>query len=243
VIDMLGVGGQERLRVHMDVHSYATQILSPWGHTTQPPGRLPTMDYLGRLMRDTIATHRGTWYQYGQGSIILYIVSGGSRDYSYGVHSAMGWTIELPGTSFHPPASEIMPVAVETQLGLLALSEFYLPAAQIFLLDPPRTATAGQTTALTAGVENAQSGSAQLSWRLGTSGAFASQPLAHLGETYYRAELPPAACGTTIQYYITAQGASGAIAYYPPGGAADPLELTAYERQMRFSDDVEAPLP
>jgi murein tripeptide amidase MpaA len=125
VIDQLATEG--RFKVHMDIHSYATQLLSPWGYTTNPPPHLQMMHHLARTIRDNIVTHRGTNYQYGQGSVILYVVSGGSRDYSYGVHGAMGWTIELPGTSFHPPASEILPVAQETQLGLLALAETYLP--------------------------------------------------------------------------------------------------------------------
>jgi murein tripeptide amidase MpaA len=124
------LAAEDRLVAHMDIHSYATKLLSPWGYTLQPPPEIHRMDYLGALMRNHIAQTRGTAYWYGQGSVILYIVSGGSRDYTYGQHGALGWTIELPGTSFHPPASEILPVAQESTLGFLALAEHFLPAAQ-----------------------------------------------------------------------------------------------------------------
>jgi hypothetical protein len=128
VIDALAAQG--RLRLHIDIHSYATKFLSAWGWTTQPPPDLHRMNYYGQVLRDAIAASRGTTYQYGTGSVLLYVVSGGSKDYSYGVHDVPAWTIELPGTGFYPPASEIIPVAQETTLGFLSVSELFLPPAQ-----------------------------------------------------------------------------------------------------------------
>ena len=128
VLDALA--GQGRLAAHLDVHSYATKFLSAWGWTTQPAPDLHRFNVLGQALRDAIATHRGTTYLYGAGSVILYVVSGGSKDYTYGVHGAPAWTIELPGTGFYPPATEILPVAQETTLGFLAIAESFLPPSQ-----------------------------------------------------------------------------------------------------------------
>jgi hypothetical protein len=128
IIDMLGQQG--RLRAHLDVHSASQLLLSPWGYTTQPPPALPQFNHLGLTMRNAIATHRGILYQYGPGSLLLYIVSGAARDYSYGTYNAMSWTVELPPQSvnFYPPPSEIIPASAEMALGIGALAEFYLNA-------------------------------------------------------------------------------------------------------------------
>jgi murein tripeptide amidase MpaA len=124
VIDALG--NQDRLRAHLDIHSAAQRFLSPWGYSYDRPPDLTVMDYLGQQMADAIAAHRGRIYPYGPGSQLLYIVSGGARDYSYGNYGAMSWTLELSGPGFYPPASEIFPVSVENASGLLALAEFFL---------------------------------------------------------------------------------------------------------------------
>jgi murein tripeptide amidase MpaA len=233
------LAAQGKLRAHLDIHSYGSLLLSPWGYTTSPPPpHLPTMNYLGAMMRDEIFSSRGTTYTYGQGSVVLYVVSGGSRDYSYGVHGAMGWTIELPGTNFHPPPAQILPVAVETRLGLMALSEFFIPRTPIFMVEAPGVATAGMPMPVVFGVSGADPEQVRLHWRTGT-GWYAQVPAVHLGADSFRADVPPAQCGQVIQYYLSAQRGS-AVTVYPAGGAAMPLEAPVYEATAAFVEDVEA---
>ena len=59
--------------------------------------------------------------------VILYLANGCTRDYSYGVHGAMAWTIEMTGSSFQPATSQILPIAQELLAGVLPLAEHYLP--------------------------------------------------------------------------------------------------------------------
>ncbi len=124
--DMLAA--QNRLRVHWDIHSNGQQILSPWGYTTSPPPPdLPLMNTLGAIIQSGMGSVRGTFYEYGQGSVILYQSNGCTRDYSYAVNGAMAWTIEMGGSSFQPSTSQILPLCQEALAGLLPLAEYYIP--------------------------------------------------------------------------------------------------------------------
>ena len=126
VVDSLAAQG--RLRVHWDIHTSAQLILSAWGfQASPPPAHLPLMNSLGQIIQTGIQSVRGTVYPYGQSSVLLYLVSGGARDYTYGVHEQMSWTLELGGGGFQPPISEILPLCREALAGLLPLAEYYIP--------------------------------------------------------------------------------------------------------------------
>jgi hypothetical protein len=87
------------------------------------------MNQLGLIIHNGMLSVRGTDYEYGPGSVILYTNNGNTRDYSYGVHGAMAWTIEMTGSSFQPAVSQILPIAQEALAGLLPLAEYYFPPA------------------------------------------------------------------------------------------------------------------
>ncbi len=125
LVDSLAAQG--RLRAYWDVHTNGQAILSPWGYTTSPaPTQLPLMNTLGQMIQTGMATVRGTNYPYGQGSVILYLANGCTRDYVYGVYGKMAWSIELGGNSFQPPVSEILPICQEALAGFLPLAEYYI---------------------------------------------------------------------------------------------------------------------
>jgi murein tripeptide amidase MpaA len=125
VADMLA--SQNRLRVHWDVHSNGQALLSPWGFRESPaPPDLALMNTLGQIIRDGMASVRGSVYPFGQGSVILYLANGVTRDYSYGVHGAMAWTIEMGGSTFQPSTSQILPLCQEALAGLLPLAEYFI---------------------------------------------------------------------------------------------------------------------
>ncbi len=128
LVDSLAAQG--RLKVHLDLHTNGQAILSPWGFRTSPaPTDLPLMNTLGQLMHNAMLTVRGTDYPYGQGSVILYLANGCTRDYTYGTFGKMAWTIELGGASFQPAVSEILPLCREAQAGLLSLAEYFIVPA------------------------------------------------------------------------------------------------------------------
>jgi hypothetical protein len=120
---------QGRLKVHWDIHANAGMILSPWGYTTAAPPDLALMNTLGAIIQTGMRSIRNTPYPYGEGSVILYLNNGNTRDYTYGVNQGMAWTIEMEGASFQPPTSEILPTAQEALAGLLPLAEYYIPPA------------------------------------------------------------------------------------------------------------------
>ncbi|MFN0131979.1 MAG: M14 family zinc carboxypeptidase [Phycisphaerales bacterium] len=140
LVDSLAAQG--RLKVHWDIHTNGQMFLSPWGYTTTPPTDLPLMNTLGAIVQAGLQSVRGTPYPYGQGSVILYLNNGNTRDYTYGVHGKMSWTLELSGNSFQPPVSEILPNCQEALAGLLPLAEYYIvPAAACFANCDSSTAT------------------------------------------------------------------------------------------------------
>jgi len=62
-----------------------------------------------------------------------------------------------------------------------------------------------------------QPGTGALSYRFGTSGAFTTVPMTQGSPNQYTATLPPATCGQTIQYYVSAQNTSAATTVDPVG--------------------------
>ena len=89
------------IRVYFDLHGYANYILWPWGY--QSPRCLDHRTYriLGVEMRDIILAAGGISYLTGQGYRRLYPVSGGSKDYAYGVHGAFSFVFEIDDS--YPP--------------------------------------------------------------------------------------------------------------------------------------------
>jgi hypothetical protein len=120
------LGQQNRLKVHWDIHANGQSILSCWGYTTNPPPDLALMNTLGQMIKTGMGSVRGLNYPYGQGSVILYLNNGNTRDYSYGTYGAMAWTIEMGGSSFQPSVSQILPLAQEALAGLVPVANYYI---------------------------------------------------------------------------------------------------------------------
>jgi murein tripeptide amidase MpaA len=235
-----------RLRAHLDMHSYAQKFLSPWGYTTEPePPDLPLMNLLGQRMRDAIAPYRNRVYEYGQGSVILYLNSGNARDYTYGVHQRLAWTWESPNVSgnFAPNASEIRPTCNESIEALIALADYYayplriaLPAGAPVHLTPDSPTVLDVTiTPLTA-----STASASLWWRAGESGPFTSSPLTSSGGHNYTAQLPATTCGTPVHFYLEAASSSGDLVRLPEGAPGRVFTALAANRHLLWHDAGES---
>jgi hypothetical protein len=63
-------------------------------------------------------------------------------------------------------------------------------------------------------------GSGRLFYRLGTTGAFTNVAMSETTANQYVATLPPATCGSSIQYYVQATAVGGSTAVSPTGAPA-----------------------
>lgn len=82
-------------------HGGTLMISEPWSYTDQLP--LPESVLIHPLSR---GYRTYTNYPYGQGSIVMYLINGSSKDVNYGCGGEMGWSIEVCMTKT-PPAESI----------------------------------------------------------------------------------------------------------------------------------------
>ena len=117
------------ITVLLSVHSYSKLILYPWGHKYADIEVQRDKD-----VHEAMANKMAEWNKYTpQQSSELYIASGDTTDWSYGVHKIISFTFELDpggndfgGGGFYPGASVIQPVFnknIEPFLYLLDLSD------------------------------------------------------------------------------------------------------------------------
>ncbi len=107
----------------IDYHSYGQLILWPWGYTTNSPPDRVELDRIGRMMEQEVESAYGTDYRQGQASTTLYLASGVSNDWAYGVHRVPALAIELRdrGTyGFRLPPDQIRPTQHESYLAFEA---------------------------------------------------------------------------------------------------------------------------
>ncbi len=83
-------------RAMISFHSFAQDILFPWGYTTDAAPTDAELGAVAGTMSGLIAGVRGTVYPYGQGSRLLYLTNGDTVDWTYSVAGAPSYTIELP---------------------------------------------------------------------------------------------------------------------------------------------------
>ncbi len=93
------VGGRQQIRAAITFHEYGRLVMWPYGYTmTDVPGDMTVQDHaalalIGRAMART------NGYRPEQASD-LYISSGTSRDYEYGVYRIFSYTFELSAKSY-----------------------------------------------------------------------------------------------------------------------------------------------
>lgn len=81
----------------IDFHSYGDYVLWPWGSTTTLCPDHATFAAHGQRMGNAIVSATGRNYTLGPTSQVLYLASGGSNDWAYQAHNALGYCIELRG--------------------------------------------------------------------------------------------------------------------------------------------------
>lgn len=86
--------------IFITLHSYGDLVLWPWGNTTAAAPNKTGLQAIG----DKFATYNG--YQSCQPSVCLYLTSGTSDDFTYGVLGIPSYTFEI-GTAFMPSYSTV----------------------------------------------------------------------------------------------------------------------------------------
>jgi murein tripeptide amidase MpaA len=241
------------IQVHIDFHSYSQLILSPFGYAELEPAEpdRSTFNTLNTQMQSAIFAVHGENYVAGPIGSTLYLASGGAVDWAYGDQGALSWTIELrPATAdpgFVLPASEIRPTCEENFDAVMVLGN-YVTTPFVFEFPTPLPGTVPAATATTVDLNirpvggAVQAGSQRLYSRIGNAGAFASSPLASLGGIAYRATLPAAPCGSTIQFYFEAQSTTGDTRRSPAAAPTTVNSAQAVVTNVIFSDSMETNL-
>ncbi len=106
-------------RSRIDYHNFSELILYPWGHQYGLAGDHTTLTNLGKRMSDVVLETGREYYKPEQ-AIYLYITTGTSTDYAYGVdHTPAPFVVEVRPNccSFNVPENEITPVAEENWAG------------------------------------------------------------------------------------------------------------------------------
>ena len=101
------------IRGHVDLHTYGTLLMWPWGNTfVLSPGHSTFVSFTS-VMRTLVAAVHGLQYVLGPLFTTIYPASGVSVDWVYGVAGRWSLTFELRGFGFAVPASEIILSAEE----------------------------------------------------------------------------------------------------------------------------------
>jgi carboxypeptidase A2 len=221
------VQARPNIAAHIDFHNFSELVLHPWGYTNTPHPEADNIIALGNMMSDAIYSVHGRNYTVGTPGQVLYMVSGSMQDWTT-TQGAYGYTIELrPATSnpgFQLPPEQIVPTCEENVQAALVMAEFVAQGVVFsFPDDLPGIVDAGGNTTTTVQAAPVSSGpldhsSAELHYRIGSSGSFTSVPMTWLGGDQYEATFPPTPCGSTIEYYFEIDSQSG-TSYQSPLGA------------------------
>ena len=123
----------------------------------------------------------------------------------------------------------------------LQLIGFSFPSGQPDFVSPAGGATIDFNVSAVAGTPAA--GSGKFYYRVGPTGTFTQASVASLGANSYRATLPSAPCGSTIQYYVSADATSGAVVNDPIDAPASFYAVVAATGlNESFVDTVETTL-
>ncbi|KAJ8684202.1 hypothetical protein QAD02_019994, partial [Eretmocerus hayati] len=116
-----------QIKAYVTLHSYGNYFLHPWGFTSDLPENEPTLRCVAERAVDELTQVRGTAYEIGSSTNVLYAAAGGSDDWAMAIGKAeLSYTIELPGGryGFAPPPSEIIPVGQETFKAIQVIAQY-----------------------------------------------------------------------------------------------------------------------
>ncbi|NXA47826.1 CBPA2 Carboxypeptidase, partial [Nothocercus julius] len=110
----------------LTLHSYSQLLMYPYGYKCTKPADYTELDSVGKAAASSIHSLYGTTFKVGNICSTIYQASGGSIDWSYDYGIKYSFAFELRDTGnygFLLPASQIIPTAEETWLGLKTIME------------------------------------------------------------------------------------------------------------------------
>ncbi|KAK2489232.1 hypothetical protein MC885_019528 [Smutsia gigantea] len=114
------------IKAFISIHSYSQLLLYPYGYKTEPAPDQAELDQVAKSAATALASLYGTKFTYGSIIKTIYQASGSTTDWTYNQGIKYSFTFELRDTGrygFLLPASQIIPSAQETWLGLQAIME------------------------------------------------------------------------------------------------------------------------
>jgi hypothetical protein len=106
---------------YVTFHSYGQWWFTNWGYTTADPPSYAILKQKAQIGVNAIRSVNGRVYTIGSSAQLLYVASGGSEDWTRGTLGILySYCLELPGTSFIVPTSEIKKTGSETYAGMVA---------------------------------------------------------------------------------------------------------------------------
>lgn len=240
----------ERLRGHIDTHTFAQLILGPWAYNdTVTPPRVPELRATQEAMEAAMTSAAGATYTAGLGiDQLLYTADGTMPDWVFAATGALAWTYELRPSSgglagFSPPPSSIIPAGEEAYAGYRQLALFAQLTVQLReVSDYPAIVLYNTPTPVSVDVipwhqTQIVPGSGRVHYRFNGAGSFLESPLTG-GPDTLTGTIPGAPCGATIEFYFSAAGPSGVIVA-PEGAPTNVLTIEALNIHFAFSDDFE----
>ncbi|MBK9128759.1 MAG: hypothetical protein IPM13_13310 [Phycisphaerales bacterium] len=233
----------------IDFHSYSQLILSPWGYTNALPADHTTFTELNVGMRDAIQAVSGLSYTYGPIYSTIYPASGGSVDWCYGARGIFAFTIELrpanaAGGGFELPAAQILPTCTENFEAAMFLANWSAKPVKIsFPNGLPTVILAAQPNPLNVQIRvlagTLDATTPKLHYRSSPDQPFQEAPLTYVAGDLWLANLPPTACGRTLQYYFSAASTTGVPGVSPEGAPGDYYSAQSTEIHVAFHDNFE----
>ncbi len=109
-------------------HSFAQDILYPWGYTTQPTAQDASLRAIAARMSELIRAVNGRSYTFGRAAESLYLTNGDLTDWAFGTFGIPAFTIELP------PVDEIHGGFFNAEADISTIFQENLPA-MLFLIE------------------------------------------------------------------------------------------------------------
>ncbi|XP_053319190.1 carboxypeptidase A2-like [Spea bombifrons] len=115
-----------KIKGFVSIHSYSQLLLFPYGYKCTNPAHYTELNTVGRSAAAALSSLYGTQYKVGTICSTIYQASGGSIDWTYDIGIKYSFAFELRDTGrygFLLPATQILPTAQETYLGLKKIME------------------------------------------------------------------------------------------------------------------------
>ncbi|XP_004677099.1 PREDICTED: carboxypeptidase A2 [Condylura cristata] len=124
IVDFIKSHG--KIKAFITIHSYSQLLMYPYGYKCTKSDSFDELNEVAQRAAQSVASLHGTSYRVGPICSVIYQASGGSIDWAYDSGIKYSFAFELRDTGrygFLLPASQILPTASETWLGLKTIME------------------------------------------------------------------------------------------------------------------------